>query len=154
MTQPNQQPGWYPTDSGIVRWWDGYRWTEHTWTPPEARATNGSGLAVLAHLGILMFAVVVPAVVFFTVGQRDAFVRRHSAEAFNFQLTFLLIWVVAVSIQVATSFAGRHTAVFLLPLMLIALASAIAVSVVAAVRASRGRSWRYFVALPILKSGR
>lgn len=119
---------------------------------PATGTSNGSGLAVVAHLGILMFAVLVPAVVFFTVGQRDAFIRRHSAEAFNFQLTLLVLWLAAVSVLVATSLAGRHTPVFLLPIMMIALGSAIAVSVVAAVRAYRGRSWRYFVSLPILKS--
>ncbi|MCF7552593.1 DUF2510 domain-containing protein [Pseudonocardia sp. WMMC193] len=23
-------PGWYPDPQGVVRWWDSYRWTEHT----------------------------------------------------------------------------------------------------------------------------
>lgn len=23
-------PGWYPDPSGTIRWWDSYRWTEHT----------------------------------------------------------------------------------------------------------------------------
>lgn len=30
---PRVPPGWYPDpapETGLVRWWDGYRWTEHT----------------------------------------------------------------------------------------------------------------------------
>jgi hypothetical protein len=37
-------PGWYPdaTAAGLFRWWDGFRWSEHTWSapsPPSATAT-------------------------------------------------------------------------------------------------------------------
>ncbi len=121
--------------------------------PPVTEQSSSPGLAVLAHLGILVFAVVTPAVVYFTVGQREPDVRRHAAEAFNFQLTFLLLWVTMVSVQVAASFGAWDIPVFLHPLMIIALAFAVTLSVVAAVRAHRGRSWRYLVSLPILKTG-
>lgn len=122
-----------------------------THNPATAAETReGRVLAALAHLGILVFAVVVPGLLFFTVGKKDSFVRRHSAEAFNFQVTFLALWVGAVLVLVATSFAGRETPALLLPLMLIALTSAVAVSVAGAVRALLGRSWRYFLAVPIL----
>ena len=74
-----------------------------------AETQEGRILAALAHLGILVFAVVVPGLLFFTVGKKDSFVRRHSAEAFNFQVTFLALRVGAVLVLVATSFAGRET---------------------------------------------
>ncbi len=81
-----------------------------THNPATASETQeGRVLAALAHLGILLFAVVVPGLLFFTVGKKDGFVRRHSAEAFNFQATFLALWVGAVLVLVATSFAGRET---------------------------------------------
>jgi hypothetical protein len=37
-------PGWYPDAAapGLFRWWDGFRWSEHTWSaqsPPSAAAT-------------------------------------------------------------------------------------------------------------------
>ncbi|MGO8872718.1 MAG: DUF2510 domain-containing protein [Acidimicrobiales bacterium] len=33
-------PGWHPDPAGQheLRWWDGGRWTEHTWSPPVASA--------------------------------------------------------------------------------------------------------------------
>jgi hypothetical protein len=35
MTTPPPPPGWYPDPWGFAptRWWDGYRWTEHTTLP-------------------------------------------------------------------------------------------------------------------------
>lgn len=45
MTYPNQpmpyqgaqspQPGWYPDNYGVTRFWDGQRWTDHTKPPPQ-----------------------------------------------------------------------------------------------------------------------
>ena len=38
-------PGWYPDAAapGRFRWWDGFRWSEHTWhAPPPSTATPPS----------------------------------------------------------------------------------------------------------------
>ncbi|WP_427869071.1 DUF2510 domain-containing protein [Leucobacter luti] len=29
------QPGWYPDQTGTLRWWDGQQWTEHTQAAPD-----------------------------------------------------------------------------------------------------------------------
>jgi hypothetical protein len=37
-------PGWYPdaTAQGLFRWWDGVRWSGHTWSAPEAPSSAPS----------------------------------------------------------------------------------------------------------------
>jgi hypothetical protein len=34
QSQPPRPPGWYPDDLGVMRFWDGKAWTEHTAPPP------------------------------------------------------------------------------------------------------------------------
>lgn len=114
-------------------------------------SSDRSGMFLLAHLGMLIFAIALPLTVFFTVGQRDAFVRRHATEAFNFQLSFLVLWAVAIFAELAVFYSGGHTPVSFLALMAVALGCATAASVTAAIRAQGGRSWRYHLGVPILK---
>jgi uncharacterized Tic20 family protein len=114
-------------------------------------SSDRSNIFLLAHLGMLIAAVAVPLLVFFTVGQRDAFVRRHATEAFNFHLSFLVLWAAGILAQVAIFYSGGHTPAFVLALMTIALTCAVAASVVAAIRAQCGRFWRYHLAIPVLK---
>lgn len=46
MSNPGQQtpPGWYADGSGAMRWWDGYRWTQHA--QAAVAAPGAAGVAV------------------------------------------------------------------------------------------------------------
>jgi hypothetical protein len=44
MSYPNDTPGaaWYPDPQtpGLVRWWDGTKWTEHVSVPPDPMSSE------------------------------------------------------------------------------------------------------------------
>jgi uncharacterized Tic20 family protein len=64
--------------------------------PVAAGALNGEDrvLAALAHTLGIATLFVGPLVLMLTSGKRSEYVRRHAAEAVNFQLTLLLVTIV------------------------------------------------------------
>ncbi len=151
-------PGWYH-DGTTLRWWDGAAWGPAA--PPAGLSSvaatdpvgEGAAPAVLSHVGILVFAVVLPLVFRLTEGKKNEFVRHHSTEALNFQLTFLILWIVGGVATMFATFTGRGgddvSAWFLLPFlaMLGLFGIAVLCAIVGAVRASQGRWWRYPVSI-------
>lgn len=96
------QPGWFedPAGGGGTRWWDGIQWTDHTFRPqpnePSARAERWT--AALAHLGVPLCSALLPALIW-SSSPPGSFARTHARQAFSFQVTFLAVWVVLVSLQ-------------------------------------------------------
>ena len=86
-------PGWYATEQGW-RWWDGFAWGVLA-PPPVPDEESGKTLAILTHLGVVFGGFIVPLVIYLTEGKKNAFVRDHSREALNFQITFAIVWVAA-----------------------------------------------------------
>ncbi len=62
-------PGWYPTDVGVVRWWDGRRWTGHVATAQVVRRRSQRKWRNLERLGIALIVIGIMAAVmgFFSV---------------------------------------------------------------------------------------
>jgi len=149
-------PGWYPTDHGW-RWWDGYAWGFLA-PPPVPEEESGKTLAVLTHLGILFGGFVVPLVIYLTEGRRNGFVRDHSREALNFQITFSIVWLAAFAVFFVTFVAsasrtGPPVAFFLVfPLYFLIWALALACEITGAVRAGQGRRYRYPVSIRFVRS--
>lgn len=119
-------------------------------------------MAVLCHVGMLFAAVLLPLVIRLTEGKKNEYARHHSTEALNFQLTFLIVWIIGIVTTMLGMLAsigtdgGDASAWVLLPfLTMFALFGVSALcSIVGAVRASQGRWWRYPVSIRFVSGAR
>jgi uncharacterized Tic20 family protein len=146
-------PGWYPDPQtpGAQRWWDGTAWTAHVaepraGVPAPAVSSDSRNWAVAAHLSALAAMIVAlaflgPLVVYLVKKDEDPFVRHHSAEALNFQLSWLLYGLVGgfVLVLLIVLIVG----LVLIPLAIAAAVAWLVLIVVAAVHAGRGERYRY-----------
>lgn len=90
--------------------------------------------AIGAHLGPLLLGFVAPLVVWLVFKDRSAFLDRHGKEALNFQIAYLVYFVVAAfSMIVLIGF-------LLLPVLAVAW---VVLMVLAAVKASQFQDYRY-----------
>ena len=149
---PPAAPGWYPDPggSGAHRYWDGTRWTDALSSAiPPASPTNSRddsrNFALAAHLSALLslfvgFPFIGPLVIYL-IKKDDPFVRRHAAEALNFNLSVMLYGVVLgiVGLILLIVVVGILVWLLLIPL---AIAWLILI-VVAAVKAGQGETYRY-----------
>jgi uncharacterized Tic20 family protein len=98
--QPTGQtpPGWYPDPNGQMRWWDGQQWGEVAQGQPPATTGTGTDpkmLAMLSHLLAIFFGFIPPLIIYLMNGEKDPFVRHHSAESLNFQITLVIAYIVS-----------------------------------------------------------
>jgi uncharacterized Tic20 family protein len=150
-------PGWYGTDQGW-RWWDGHAWGPLA-PPPVPEEESGKSMAILSHLGIILGGFILPLVIYCTEGKRNGFVRDHSREALNFQITFGILWIggfvlffVTMVATASVSRTGPPGVFFLVfPLMMGLWALGIVCSVLGAVRAGNGRRYRYPVSIRFVR---
>lgn len=101
--------------------------------------------AMAAHLSafagaLVAVAVIGPLVVWLIRREVDGFSEQHAREALNFNLTVLLLVVAGVVISVATLGVGLLVVV---PVGMIVGVAWIVLTIIAAVRASEGRDYRY-----------
>lgn len=150
---PAAPPGWYPDPdgSGRARYWDGGRWTDAL-APQGAPGADVPSTrdpsriwALAAHLSALLsltvgFTFVGPLVVYL-VRPEDPFVRRHAAEALNFNLSFmiyaLVLGVIAVVLMIVL------VGVLLVPLLILLGLGWLVLVVIATVKAGQGQDHRY-----------
>ncbi len=134
---PAPTPGWYPDQSGHLRWWDGAQWGPYAPPPID----SGGSLAVVSHLGMFVGGFVLPLVIYLTEGKKNGFVRHHSREALNFQITLTLAYIV--------SFVLMIILIGILVFFVVWVGS-IALMIVAAVKVNNGEPYRYPVALRLI----
>ena len=121
-------------------------------TQPDAYETAGStptpeerNWAAAAHLGAFVAAYVAlgllaPLIVLLVKGGRSPYVRRHSVESLNFQIT-ILIWAgVAFLLALITLGIGL---ILIVPVALAVVVFYLVVVILAGVRALNGQDYRY-----------
>jgi len=151
---PAAAPGWYPdpdpTGSGALRYWDGSRWTDALSSAvPPAGPENGRDdsrtWALAAHLSALLSLVIgfpfVGPLVVYLVKKDDAFVRRHAAEALNFNLSVMLYAIVLGIVTFVLIFFVVGVA--LIPVLILGFLLWIIFVCIAAAKAGQGGEYRY-----------
>jgi uncharacterized Tic20 family protein len=136
----NPPPGWYPDPNGQTRWWDGQAWgapapaTPATVTPQVAAPSDARSMAMLSHLLAIFTGFLGPLVIYLMNGRKDPFVRHHSSEALNFQITYTIALIVSI---VAIFFLVGF---LLFPAVVI---TALVFEIQGTIAANRGEWWRY-----------
>ncbi len=147
---PHAAAGWYPDPQGggSYRYWDGTRWTDalSSAIPPAATAASDTTTwAMAAHLTALAALVVglpfIGPLIIYLAKKENPFVRRHAAEALNFNLSIMLYTAVLGVITLVLLFV--LVGILLIPLFVVLFVGWIVFVIVAAVAASRGEEYRY-----------
>jgi uncharacterized protein len=96
--------------------------------------------ALLTHLSGIFLGPIVPAIVYLTASG-NPWLKEQARNALNFQLTILIAWIVVTVL---------HWVLFWLygPLELVN----IILSIIGAIKANNGESWRYPAAIELIKS--
>ena len=116
---------------------------------PSGLSSEVRNWAMAAHLSAFLgsfvaIALLGPLIVWLIRREVDGFSEQHAREALNFNLTFLLVLVVGgVGGTVLTVLTLGLGLVLVLPLLLAVVVGWIVLTILAAVRASEGREYRY-----------
>jgi uncharacterized protein len=98
--------------------------------------------STLTHIGGIFFGFLAPLITFLVFKDRGAFVRHHTSQALNFQLTLLI----AVIVSVLLFFV-------IIGFFLIAVVAIVGIvfPILAAVASNKGEWYRYPLAIPMFK---
>jgi uncharacterized Tic20 family protein len=134
-------PGWYQDPTGQWRWWDGVAWGQAGPPPPAAYSQpaapsvgDAKNMAMLANLLAIFTGFIGPLVIYLTTGKQDPFVRHHSSEALNFQITVAIAAIVSIILVFVI------IGIFLLIAVIVL---AYVFPIMGAIKANRGEWWRY-----------
>lgn len=107
--------------------------------PPYTPTTDEKNLALLSHVITIVSSFLAPLVIYLIKKDESAFVAAHAKESLNFQITvFIICFILAITI------------IGLLLVWLIAILALIFV-IVATIRASEGKLYRYPFSIRFIK---
>ncbi|QNN54784.1 DUF4870 domain-containing protein [Nocardioides mesophilus] len=108
--------------------------------------------ALAAHVGSFVaawfaFGFIAPLIVLLVKGKDSAYVRRHSVESLNFQLSVLIYAAAATLLTLVTL---GIAAIVVVPVAIVAAIGYVVVVVLASIRAANGEDYRYPLTLRLV----
>lgn len=108
-------------------------------TPLIPPTNDEKTIALLSHVLTFIFPILAPLVIYLIKKDESAFVASHAKESLNFQITIFLVCVVLII-----------SVIGLLLLWIVGIIAAVLV-IVATVRASEGKLYKYPVSIRLVK---
>jgi uncharacterized Tic20 family protein len=120
--------------------------------PRDSLTQEDRTWALAAHIGTLLAAYVAlgflaPLLVLLIKGESSPFVRRHSVESLNFQISLLIYGAVAILFSILTIGLGL---IVVIPLAVAALVFALVCLIQASIKAANGEDYRYPLTLRLV----
>ena len=124
----------------------------HSEPTPAQPSSEDRTWALVSHIGSLVSAwfalgILCPLLVLLLKGS-SPFVQRHAKESLNYQLTLLLLIVVATVVTIVTLGVGLLVVV---PVGAVIAVLALVFIIVATMRASNGEEYRYPLSIRLIK---
>lgn len=143
----NAAPGWYPVDHLSQRYWDGYEWTNHVAPLAAGGGAHYRGgatseqrtYALFMHLGSLFVGFLVPLIMWLIKKDESPFIDDHGKQLMNWNISLIIYFVASILLILVV------VGIFMLPILIILH---IVFSIMGAVAANRGDSYRYPMAIP------
>ena len=111
-------------------------------SPATMRPEDEKLWSILTHVGGIVFFLLAPLIAYLVLRERGPFVRHHTGQALNFQLTMLIGYAVGI----VTSWAGIGILIVIAAGLL-----TLVFGIVAAVATSRGEFYRYPIAITFVR---
>lgn len=108
-------------------------------TPLTPPTSDEKTLALLSHILTLVFPILAPLIIYLVKKDESSFVAYHAKESLNFQITLFIV-----------CFALIITVIGILLLWLIGIIALIWV-IIATIRASEGKLYRYPLSIRLIK---
>lgn len=142
--QPNQQPGqpgpqqpYQPGPQQPYQQPGAYQQPQQPLSPSDEKLYS-----VLTHVGGILFNFVVPLITYLVFKDRGPFVREHTRQALNFQLTLLIAYIAGAILTLAFIGFLIWAAAGILSLVF---------SIIAAIAANKGEMYKYPIAIQFIK---
>ena len=109
---------------------------------PPLQPSEERTWAILSHVGGIILGFIAPLITYLVFKDRGPFIRHHSAQALNFQLTVLIGYIASGLLMFVLIGFLTYIAVWVLSIVF---------AILAGVAASRGEWYKYPISIPFLK---
>jgi uncharacterized Tic20 family protein len=111
-------------------------------TGSPAPSQDDKTMALIAHIGGIVFPVIAPLIIMLTKGEQSPWVRAQAVEALNFQICVFVAYIVCSVLAFACIGA------LLFPVVLIA---AVVLGIMAGLKVNEGVAYRYPFSVRLIK---
>jgi uncharacterized protein len=109
-------------------------------------------MAILSHILCIVAWFIAPLVIYLVKKDESAYVRAHARESLNFQITLFLAWIAVWIVSMILGFIVSFFSFFLMPFIFLILGiGALVLIIIATIRASENKLYKYPFSLKLVK---